>query len=146
MYQNIILMIPVLIPVCALLLSLTLIIAGILRQSTSLQSVATLILLATAALMLRGFNNSTAFIQLGTILNAALFCLIIGAFLCLAAFLLSGKKQTLHLLHVPALFLILVSFNIYMKEANLQITQIENEHKFQSLLPNTPINLMSSVN
>lgn len=146
MYQNIILMIPVLVPVCALLISVTLIIAGIIRQTASLHSAATLILLITAAFMLRVFNASTAFIHLGTMLSTALLCLIAGAFLCLAAFLLAGKKQTLHLLHLPALLLILVSFNIYMKQANIQYTQIENEHKFQSLLPHTPTNLMSSVN
>jgi hypothetical protein len=145
MYQNIILMMPELIPVCSLLLSIGLIITSIIRQSATMHGTATLILLLTAAFMLKVFHSKVSFLMSGGLLNTALVCLIVGAFLCLAVILLSGKNQTLHLLHLPAMLLILISFDIYIKVASKQYAIIENERQFQTSVSKAPHQLMMLI-
>lgn len=145
MYQNIILMMPELIPVCSLLLSIGLIITSIIRQSAAMHGTATLILLLTAAFMLKVFHSKVSFLMSGGLLNTALICLIVGAFLCLAVILLSGKNQTLHLLHLPAMLLILISFDIYIKVASKQYAIIENERQFQTSVSKAPHQLMMLI-
>lgn len=145
MYQNIILMMPELIPVCSLLLSIGLIITAIVRQSAALHGTATLILLLTAAFMLKVFHSKISFLLSGGILNIALICLITAAFLCLAVVLLAGKKQTLHLLHLPAMLFMLISFDIYIKVASKQYANIENERKYQTSVSRSSHHLMTLI-
>lgn len=145
MYQNIILMMPELIPVYSLLLSIGLIITAIVHKSAAMHGTATLILLLTAAFMLKVFHSKISFLLSAGILNVALVCLIAAAFLCLAVVLFSGEKQTLHLLHLPAMLFILISFDIYIKVASKLYANIENERKYQTSVSRSSHHLMTLI-
>ena len=141
MYQIDMLMIPELVPVIGLLISVSLLIAGLVTRSVNLHQAATVLLLLTLFYAFKFFHLNVPFFMSGGLMNTALL-LILASLFCLVIMLFPHIRKIVLSLQVLTLLLVLISFDIYMKVANteLSIRQVEE------LTPNTSNVLVLQTN
>jgi hypothetical protein len=127
MYQIDMLMIPELVPVIGLLLSVSLLIAGLITRSVKMHHAATVFLLLTVMYAFKFFHLNVPFFMSGGLMNTALVLMILASLFCLLILLFPNIKKIVLSLQVLTLLFVLISFDIYMKVANteLSIKQIE---------------------
>jgi len=142
MYQIDMLMIPELVPVIGLLISVSLLIAGLVTRSVNLHHAATVLLLLTLFYAFKFFHLNVPFFMSGGLMDTALLLLILASLFCLVIMLFPHIRKIVLSLQVLTLLLVLISFDIYMKVANteLSIRQVEE------LTPNTSNVLVLQTN
>jgi hypothetical protein len=120
---------PELVPVIGLLLSVSLLIAGLITRSVNQHHAATVLLLLTLFYTFKFFHLNVPFFMSGGLMNTALLLLILASLSCLVIMVFPNIRKVVLSLKVLSLLLVLISFDIYMKVANTELSVREIEEQ-----------------